>query len=68
MKNPQNNRGIAFIATRSPKHDNDFNYIWNSIEELKKLVFTEGMERLRSSNIEREKRLKELIKRANNNE
>jgi hypothetical protein len=56
------------IKTRTPKQDDDFNWIWDSIEKLKKLVATEGMGRLRSSNIEREKRLKELIKKANKDE
>jgi len=68
VKNSSQTRGIAFIVTRSPKHDNDFNYIWDSIEELKKLIVTEGMERLCASNIEREKRLKALIKKANKDE
>ena len=42
--------------------------ILKEIEELKKSITVFGMARLRSSNIEKQKRLKELQEKLNNNE
>ena len=42
--------------------------IAEEILRLRKEIITTGMDKLRSSNIEKIKRLNELIKKANNNE
>ena len=48
---------------KSPDHD-----ILKEIEELKKSIIIFGMARLRSSNIEKRKKLKELQKKLNKDE
>ena len=48
---------------KSPDHD-----ILKEIEELKKSIIIFGMARLRSSNIEKQKKLKELQRKLNDDE
>ena len=48
---------------KSPNDD-----VLKKIEELKKSIIILGMARLRSSNIEKQKKLKELQKKLNNDE